>query len=144
MKIYVKDSTTAAETLLAAGSARAIGAPVGPSSLSLSGSVAEQLRKFLRGTSAANTNRGNDQSRISWTVNYEFASQLAAETFAITHSADVQRGDQLRLVVDNPGGESVVVKIPDAVIGQVAIAFAGVGVSVTYSANGGAAERIET
>jgi len=140
MQIIIKSDT--AETTLVAGSARVLGQPVGPSGLSLSGSVATQLREYLRAESAVNTDRGNSRSAIAWTVNYEFADALLAETFAVTHAADVQRTDELRLVVANPGGESVIVSIPDTVIADVAIALRGVAVSVTYTAQGGKAERI--
>lgn len=132
------------ETILAAGAQRALNQAMGPENASMSGSVAHQVRETLRGTSIKVDNRGNDRSALGWTSHYEFESLVESEYFWATHAADVQRTDELRVVVANPAGGTEIISVPNTVITDVTPVLMGVTVSVTYAAIGGKAERIET
>lgn len=133
MLIRITDGTTT--QTLAAGSARAVGLPIGPSGLSISGPVQAQPRTFMRGSAAKFANRGNKTTSIAFSVFYEFASIDVAEAFVCTHRSTVLRAGTLEMESTN----GAISQVADAVMLDPAIRqITGVSIRVDYSIQGGA------
>jgi hypothetical protein len=132
MHIRLTDGTTS--STLAAGAARALGVPIGPSTLRISGPVTAQAQPRLRAKAARFRNRGNMQTSVSFRSWWEFDSVAKAEDFALSYRTLVQREGSL-LMEDSNG---VVSAVSDCVLLDVACAQIGCTVTVDYSIAGGA------
>jgi hypothetical protein len=131
MHIRLTDGTNS--STLAAGSARALGVPIGPSALRISGPITAQAQPRLRAPATRFRNRGNMQTSIAFTSYFEFSTIAHAEIFALSYRTDVQREGSLIMRVEG-GGESVVA---DCVLTDAAVTHTGVTVRVDYSIVGG-------
>lgn len=132
MIIRITDGSTT--QTLAAGSARAVGEPVGPDGLRISGPVKVQERSRLRAASAKYKSRGNMQTSIAFRSSYEFASVGLAQQFVLLWRATIIREGTVTL--QTTGG--AVSTISDCVVVDPVCQQYGCTVYVDYQILGGA------
>jgi len=138
MRIIIKNSSSAAETILCDGPARGVDRNLGPINLQFAAPVTAQVAGALRATAVQVHNRKNQRTIISFSIVRRFTSRRAAWYWQITHGRDCVREDTLLLYPTDDSGAATKITVSNCVLSTLTIQNQGVTLKIDYQLTGGA------